>query len=84
MNFNFERAATLERMTAEFERTKSGLQHAAHIYEGEGKVLGVRLTELTAKHRAALTAPAAEQVTADFLTISRAIHKAYEARIVGF
>jgi hypothetical protein len=84
VDFNFDRAATLERLTAEFERTKSGLQHAAHIYEGEGKVLGVRLSELTQKHHAALSSPAAAAATADFAAISRAIYQAYESRIVGF
>jgi hypothetical protein len=84
VDFNFDRAARLERLTAEFERTKSGLQHAAHIYEGEGKVLGVRLAELTAKHHAALSAPAAAPATAEFTAISTAIYKAYESRIVGF
>jgi hypothetical protein len=84
VDFNFERAATLERLTAEFERTKSGLQHAAHIYEGEGKVLGIRLTDLASKHVAVLTAPAARDVTTEFATITRAIYKEYESRIVGF
>ena len=84
VDFNFDRAATLERLTAEFQRTKAGLQHAAHIYEGEGKLLGVRLADLTAKHDAALSSPAAAAATADFAAISRAIFKAYESRIVGF
>jgi hypothetical protein len=82
--FNFDRAATLERMSAEFETTKAGLQHATHIYEGEGKYLGVQLAELLAKHQRVLNAPAAAGVTADFVAKSRAIHDKYSNRIVGF
>ncbi len=55
--FTFDRAPVLERMSAEFERTEAGLQHATHLYEGEGKVLGVRLAEMLAKHDRVLTAP---------------------------
>ena len=36
--FNFDRAPVLEQMSAGFERTEAGLQHAAHLYEGESKV----------------------------------------------
>jgi hypothetical protein len=82
--FNFDRAALLERLTADFEKTKAGLQHAAHIYEGEGKVLGVRLSELVAKHRAVMEAPAAASATSEFKAISQAIFDAYKSRIVGF
>ena len=59
--FNFDRAATLERMSAEFETTKAGLQHATHIYEGEGKYLGVQLggAARQASRRAAATPAAA-------------------------
>ena len=82
--FNFERAALLERMTAEFQRTKAGLQHATHIYEGEGKVLGVRLSEIVKKHDAVLSSPMMAPVTSDFVTISRAVYDKYANRIVGF
>ena len=82
--FNFERAALLERMSAEFERTKAGLQHAAHLYEGEGKVLGVRLSDLLKKHQAVFDAPAVAPVTGEFVSISHAIYEAYASRIVGF
>ncbi len=82
--FNFERAATLERMSATFEQTPAGLQHATHIYEGEGKFLGVGLAQLLAKHQAVLAAPSAIPVTHDFVTAGRAIHDAYANRIVGF
>ena len=82
--FNFERAALLERMTAEFERTKAGLQHATHIYEGEGKVLGVRLSEIVKKHDAVLSSPVMAPVTSEFVTLSRAVYDKYADRIVGF
>jgi hypothetical protein len=82
--FNFERAATLERMSATFEQTPAGLQHATHIYEGEGKFLGVGLAQLLDKHQAVLSATAAEPVTRDFVSASRDIHDAYANRIVGF
>lgn len=82
--FNFRRAAILEQKTAEFERTKAGLQHATHIYEGEGKIVGVRLLDIIGKHRAVTAAPAVAPITRDFMTISRAVHDKYSKRIVGF
>lgn len=82
--FNFNRAATLERLSAQFETTKAGLQHATHLYEGEGKYLGVQLAQLLDKHRAVLSAPEAQGAVADFVAKSRAIHDQYANRIVGF
>lgn len=82
--FTFDRAPVLERMSAEFARTQAGLQHATHLYEGEGKVLGVRLAEILDKHRAVLSASALFPVTADFVRISRSVHDTYANRIVGF
>jgi hypothetical protein len=82
--FTFDRAPVLERMSAGFEQTQAGLQHATHLYEGEGKVLGVRLAEILDKHRAVLTAPVVTHVTADFVATSRSVHAAYANRIVGF
>lgn len=82
--FTFGRAATLERMSAEFETTKAGLQHATHIYEGEGKYLGVQLAAVLDKHRAVLQAPAARPIVNDFVIKSRAIEERYANRIVGF
>lgn len=82
--FNFRRAAILEQKTAEFERTQAGLQHATHIYEGEGKVVGVRLQDIIGKHRAVTAAPALAPITGDFMTISRAVYDKYSKRIVGF
>ncbi|MEW6321526.1 MAG: hypothetical protein AB1635_10605 [Acidobacteriota bacterium] len=82
--FTFERAATLERMTAGFEQTKAGLQHATHVYEGEGKYLGVQLARLLDKHGAVLFDPVQAPVTGDFVTRSRAVHDRYADRVVGF
>jgi len=82
--FTFDRAPVVERMSGEFERTQAGLQHATHLFEGEGKVLGVRLAEVLEKHRRVLSAAAAADVTTDFATISRAVHDLYANRIVGF
>ena len=82
--FTFERAATLEAMSAQFETTKAGLQHATHIYEGEAKYLGVQLDALLDKHRAVLEAPAARPIVNDFVLKSRAIEAKYANRIVGF
>jgi hypothetical protein len=82
--FTFDRAPVLEQMTARFEQTQAGLQHATHLYEGEGKVLGVRLAEILDKHRAVLTSPLVSPLTAEFVTISRSVHDAYVNRIVGF
>jgi hypothetical protein len=82
--FTFGRTPVLERMTAEFVKTEAGLQHATHLYEGEGKVLGVQLADLLGKHAAVLSAPMTAPVTADFVRISRSVHDAYANRIVGF
>jgi hypothetical protein len=82
--FTFDRASTLERMSGQFAQTKAGLQHATHIYEGEGKYLGVQLADLLARHRATLEAPAAAPIVSDFVAKSRAIHDKYSNRIVGF
>jgi hypothetical protein len=82
--FNFDRAAVLERMTAEFEKTQAGLQHAAHLYEGEGKLVGLGLDELMRKHATVLNAPATAAIIAPFLEISRRVHQSYANRIVGF
>ena len=82
--YSFDRAATLEQMSAEFETTKAGLQHATHIYEGEGKYLGVQLAALLEKHRAVLTSREAGPIVAEFVTTGRIIEAKYANRIVGF
>jgi hypothetical protein len=82
--FTFDRAPVLERMSGEFEKTEAGLQHATHIYEGEGKVLGERLADILQKHSGVFSAAAVRPVTDEFVTISRSIHDKYANRIVGF
>jgi hypothetical protein len=82
--FNFERAARLETMSAEFEKTPAGLQHAAHIYEGEGKVLTMVLSAVLTKHRQALERPDAGAVAGEFTAQSRELIAAYASRVVGF
>jgi hypothetical protein len=64
--FNFDRAPLLERMSGEFERAPAGLQHAAHLYEGESKMLGAGLRDILNKYHTVLSAPATEPVTRDF------------------
>ena len=82
--FNLRRASMLEEMSGEFERTQAGLQHATHLYEGEGKVLGVLLMDLLAKHREVVESPALRDVAGPFVDASQAIYDVYANRIVGF
>lgn len=82
--FIFDRAPTLERMSGEFERTPAGLQHAAHLYEGENKFLGARLGEILAKHHTVVESPAVASVVGDFAAASRSIRDAYAHHVVGF
>jgi hypothetical protein len=82
--FNFDRAPVLERMSAGFERTQAGLQHAAHLYEGESKYLGTGLSQIVNKHRVVVDAPGLASVTGEFAATSRAIYEAYAHHVVGF
>jgi hypothetical protein len=82
--FTFDRVPTLERMTTEFVRTDAGLQHATHLYEGEGKVLGVQLNEILKKHARVLSSPATAPVTSEFATVCGRVYQKYADRIVGF
>ena len=84
VDYSFDRAATLERLSAEFEKTKAGLQHATHVYEGEGKYLGVQLQQVIDRHEAVLADHAGRSVAGDFVTRARAITAKYADRIVGF
>ena len=74
----------LERKTAEFETTKAGLQHATHIYEGEAKIVGIRLMDIVHKHGAVTTPPDFRLITGDFVTIGGLVYNKYSNRIVGF
>ena len=82
--FNVSRSPTLEHMSLGFERTKAGLQHAAHLYEGEAKYLGDGLAAIVRKHQRTVDAPALSGVMREFVLASRAIHEAYADRIVGY
>lgn len=82
--FNFDRAPILERLSGNFERTQAGLQHAAHLYEGESKYLGVGLSTLIAKHHAVMNDPNLQPVVGDLARITRSIYNAYAHHVVGF
>jgi len=82
--FNLRRATRLEEMSAEFVQTKAGLQHATHLYEGEGKVLGLLLMEIVHKHHGAVEAPSLDSSLSRFVTTAQAIEHAYANRIIGF
>ncbi|TAK17226.1 MAG: hypothetical protein EPO35_03505 [Acidobacteria bacterium] len=84
LKFNFERAALLETLSAKFIETNDGLQHAAHIYEGEGKLVGMQLGDILKKHAAVLDAPNQSAVVARFKSVTAAIYDAYKDRVVGF
>lgn len=82
--FNVSRAPTLEHMSLSFQRTRAGLQHAAHLYEGEAKYLGDGLAGIVHKHQRAVDAPAVAGVTREFATTVNRIHDAYSNRIIGY
>jgi hypothetical protein len=84
LKFNFDRAQLLETMSAKFIETNDGLQHAAHLYEGEGKLLGMQLGDILKKHDAVLSAPGFDAALSRFKTVTRAIFDAYKDRVVGF
>jgi len=84
VSFNFARAARIESMSAQFERSPAGLQHAAHLYEGEGKVLGMVLSDILRKHGRAIDSSVAVDVTSQFAADARGIFHTYADRIVGF
>ena len=82
--FNVRRAPTLEHMSLSFQRTRAGLQHAAHLYEGEAKYLGDGLAGIVLKHQRAVDAPAVAGATREFASTVRAVHDAYSNRIIGY
>jgi hypothetical protein len=84
LKFNFVRATTLQSMSAQFIKTNDGLQHAAHLYEGEGKLLGMQLGDILAKHAAVLQAAPLDPALGRFKTVTTAIYDAYKDRVVGF
>lgn len=82
--FQFDRAPVLETMSAGFQQTRAGLQHAAHLYEGEAKYVGSGLADILTKHQRALTAPALAPVVGEFSQISHSVYEAYATHIVGY
>jgi hypothetical protein len=82
--YNFDRAPTLERMSGEFERTPAGLQHAAHLYEGESKMLGIGIRDILNKYQAVLSSPAIAPETRDFAATCQSVWQAYAHHVVGF
>jgi hypothetical protein len=84
VSFNLRRASILEEMSGRFEATEAGLQHATHLYEGEGKVLGEVLMAIVEKHRTAIEEPAVASRCEGFVSTCQTIHGAYANRIVGF
>jgi len=82
--FTFDRSLVLERMSGGFERTPAGLQHAAHLYEGEAKYLGTGLSQIVKKHGRVLNTSMLAPVTHAFMSASDAIYQAYADHIVGF
>src|SRR5262249_21767787 len=82
--FMFDRSPTLERLSAEFERTPAGLQHAAHLYEGEAKYLATAVHGLSEKYKRPLEAPVLAPVTGDFKAAAQSIWEMYATHVVGF
>jgi hypothetical protein len=81
---HFSRATEWEVLSAAFEQTRAGLQHATHLYEGKNKALGQELAALVAKHQAAIETTELADLSREFVQTSLGIHQAYENRIVGF
>jgi hypothetical protein len=82
--YNFDRAPTLERMSGEFERTPAGLQHAAHLYEGESKMLGIGIRDILNKYQTVLSSSATAAETRDFAATCQSVWQAYAHHVVGF
>ena len=82
--FTFNRSIVLEAMSGEFQKTPAGLQHAAHLYEGEAKYLGFGLSQILQKHQRVLHTPAVAPVIGNFAAAGNAIYEAYADHIVGF
>ncbi|HZR25418.1 MAG TPA: hypothetical protein VFA59_17615 [Vicinamibacterales bacterium] len=82
--FNFNRAPILEQLSGNFAKTPAGLQHAAHLYEGESKYLGTGLSALLRKHHVVMDDPQLRPVVGDLAQIGDAIYAAYAHHVVGF
>jgi hypothetical protein len=82
--FDFDRAPRLASLSEAFARTPAGLQHAAHLYEGEKKYVAAGLSQVAQKHHAVLDAPAVRPIVAAFAATVAAIDQAYAHHVVGF
>jgi len=82
--FNLRRASLLEELSGRFDQTQAGLQHATHLYEGEGKALGEWLMKILDKHGASLRADGIRPLAEPFVRESQKVYDAYANRIVGF
>lgn len=82
--YHLARTAEMERLSLGYEKTQAGLQHAAHLYEGECKELGSGLDAILKKHAAVLAAPQVAAVTAGFSQAAHRVGDAYAKHIVGF
>jgi hypothetical protein len=71
-------------MSGEFERTPAGLQHAAHLYEGESKMLGTGIRAILDKYKIVLGSPATAPETREFAATCQSVWQAYAHHVVGF
>lgn len=82
--FDYARVPTLATLSEGFARTPAGLQHAAHLYEGEKKYVAAGLSQIAHKHHAVLESPAVRAVVAEFASTVASIDRAYAHHVVGF
>ena len=82
--YNLRRATITEQMSSEFIKTKAGLQHATHLYEGEAKMLDVLFERIVEKHRGVLNNSTFIPVAAALMASAQQIHETYGNRIIGF
>jgi hypothetical protein len=82
--YHFDRAPLLESRSGAFERTPTGLQHAAHLYEGESKMLATGIRAILDKYQPVLISPATAPVTRDFAAACQSIWQASARHVVGF
>jgi hypothetical protein len=60
------------------------LQHAAHLYEGECKMLSTGIRDILDKYKGTLSSPATAQVTCKFADTCKSVWLAYAHHVVGF
>lgn len=82
--YHLARTPQMETLSLGYEKTQAGLQHAAHLYEGECKELGMGVGVILKKHEAVLSAPQISGVTSGFLPGARRVSDAYAKHVVGF